>query len=152
MIVVVDTEPLVDDAGADDMAHQQERDQKAEPDLGGLPGGHAQTAASPELVNDQSDVGEQRAVEQHRAGQAAPDRDEDHPTGLHGGERVDAERMIDQMARREQHQDQAGGQAQPGGQIRARTHLGHSTYDARGGRPPSAAVIDRGKRATRRGC
>jgi hypothetical protein len=125
-IVVVDAEPEVDAAGADDVGREPERDQQAERDLRRLPGRHAQAATAPELVRDQANVAEQRGIEQQRTGQAAPDRDEGEAPLLHRGERDDAEGMVGQMARDENHQHQAGSQAQSGGEVGARTHRAYS--------------------------
>ena len=134
------------------MHGQPERDQEAEQRSATTSqAGMRQAAAPLELVHRERDVAEQRAEQQQRAGRAAPHRDERPRARAPSPRAKDAERMVDQMARGEGHQHEAGGQAQPGGEIGARAHRAPSSTrrsgargaeqrGARGAAPPRARV------------
>ena len=114
-----------------------------------FPGRHPEAAPAIELEDRERDVAEQRAEQQQRAGQAAPQREEDLAPALHRLERGDAERMVEQMARGEGHQHEAGGQAQPGGEIGARAHraafnAGRAARQAGGASAGAGSLVDSG--------
>ena len=111
-IAVVDPEQLMGAAGAEHVDHQPERDQEAERGLDQLPRRHPQAAPAPELAQRERHVGRERRVEEHGSGERAPYRCEDPAAGLHRRERVDAERVVQQMRAGKRHQHQARGQPQ----------------------------------------
>jgi hypothetical protein len=121
-VAVVDADELMRAAGADDVHDQPERDQEAERDLSHLPRRHPQTAPAPQLVQRERDVDRKRGVKQERRGDSAPHRGEDPAAGVQGAQRVDAERVVEEMRAGECHQDQAGGQPQLGCDVRTHGH------------------------------
>ena len=70
-IAILDAERNAGDARVDDVGEQQEGDQQAEAELGQLPGRQTQRRASRQLVEGETDMGNQRRHQQERAGHRA---------------------------------------------------------------------------------
>ena len=112
-IAILDAERNAGDARVDDVGEQQERDQQAEAELGQLPGRQTQRRASRQLVEGETDMGNERRHQQERAGHRA--RHHEAPA-LHGMHRIDMdqpERMIEKVRGRKQEQHEPGRDPEP---------------------------------------
>ena len=109
---VVDAEEHVRDARVDNVRKEPERDQKTERDLHELPQWQPQRDAAGELVERQRDVDDERTQEHDGAGCRAGDGPAPLLHRLHPVEAHEAQRVVEEVGRRERKQDEAGDQPQ----------------------------------------
>jgi hypothetical protein len=110
-----------------DVACGHERNGKPESDLGRLPGGQPPGAPMDQLPEGEADMDGERAIEQHGAGPAAPERPPDRLHLFHRFDRDVAERVIEEVSEREGEEDEARDQA-PGLRV-AQTRIEHQAGD-----------------------
>jgi len=111
-VVDVASEQLPRQARSDHVRDEQRRQREAERDLQRLPGRHAQGPAAGERGQREREMREQRAVQEQRAGAAAPPQREPAAHRVHGAERNDAKRVIEEVAQEVRRQDKARREAQ----------------------------------------
>ena len=112
-VSLVGPEQAERDARAEDMVGEQERDRQAESELGGLHPGPAELAALVERPEAEAQVGQERAVEQDRAGRRLPDELLQRQPSFHRRDGDIPQCVIGIMKRDIGKQDQPAGQTQP---------------------------------------
>ena len=109
----IGAEPVVADAGAHDMAHQQQRDRKAERQLRPFGRKQPQRAALPQRAQRQKIMDCETAVEQHLHRRQRPERGEKAQPLRHRRQRHQTDRMVQQVRRDIGQHEQPGGEPQP---------------------------------------
>ena len=99
VVADIGVEKIVGDAGADDMAGEQDRDREAEDDLAQLGDAQPQAPPLPQRPQCQRVMDEKAAVEQRLRRPVRPDPEDVPQHILHRLERDQADRMVEQMHR-----------------------------------------------------
>jgi hypothetical protein len=120
-------------ACAHDVAGEQDGNREPERELGGLPCGHPPGAPPVDRPERRRDVDEEGGVERDGAERIAPEREEPEPSGFHGLERHEAERVVHQVGRDIGEQDTARPEPESAApSLHARRALAHRWLGARG--------------------
>ena len=137
-IARVHAEPQREPERAEHMQAQQERNREAEKLLRRLPDRHPEVALAKEPRKRERAVDGEAAGEQRDAGRAAPNSRENAPPGLHCLHRGEAERVVQQVPRDIDEQDDAA--PEPELLDHAAAHGFPMSPDAAAGRPASGSA------------
>ena len=98
--------------GAENMKRRQRYDGDTQQVARRLHRRHGQALAHKDRIEGESQMNQQRPIEQHRHRPAAPERDEDGAAGLQGVEGDQAQRQVQQMGQDKPEEDQTADEPQ----------------------------------------